>query len=200
MEITKISKIGKQDKFGIFIDGVLKIFLSGQSVLDSDLYVGMPITDTEIEKLNHLSSDDQLYSKALKYISIRLRSEGELKDYLKRKGASQVDQKEIVDKLKDLDLINDERFSEAFIHDKLLRSPASKRKIAVELKKKQIAEDIINKSIGNDQLSDEASLNTLIASKRRQTKYQDDLKLMQYLVRNGFNYGDVKRALKEESL
>ena len=45
-------------------------------------------------------------------------------------------------------------------------------------------------------MSDEDSLNKLIEMKRRQTKYQDDLKLMQYLVRNGFNYSDVKKALK----
>ena len=94
-----------------------------------------------------------------------------------------------------MSLIDDERFVEAFIHDKLLVSPASKRKIAYELKKKHIAEDIISRSLNNDQISDEENLNKLIEIKRRQSKYQDDLKLMQYLVRNGFNYGDVKRAL-----
>ena len=197
MQITRIAKVGKEDKFAVFIDDVLKLFLSGQSILDNELVVGQKIDEAKITKLNLISNEDQLFLKSLKYLNIRLRSEGEIRQYLKGKGADSNQLANIISKLKSLDLVNDERFSAAFIHDKLLSSPASKRKIAYELKKKRIAEDIIEKSLNNEQISDEDSLNKLIEIKRRQPKYQDDLKLMQYLVRNGFNYGDVKRALKE---
>jgi regulatory protein len=199
MRITKIAKIGKEDKFALFIDGVLKLYLSGQSILDLGLVIGQEISEDYITKLNRLSSEDQLYLKALKYLSLRIRSEGEIRLYLKRKQASFEEQKAIVERLKKLDLINDERFATSFIHDKLLASPASKRKVAYELKKKQIAESIIESSLSNDQISDQESLVKLIAIKRRQSKYQDDLKLMQYLVRNGFNYSDVKQALKYDA-
>ncbi len=199
MQITKIAKIGKEDKFAVFVNGVLKIFLSGQSILDSELSVGQEITDEKLEDLTAVASVDQLYLKTLKYLSIRLRSEGEINQYLKRKGASLEQQKTISNRLKAMDLINDERFAEAFIHDKLMLSPSSKRKITYELKKKHLAEDIIKNSLTNDQISDEDNLKKMIALKRRQSKYQDDLKLMQYLVRNGFNYGDVKRAISYEN-
>jgi SOS response regulatory protein OraA/RecX len=36
----------------------------------------------------------------------------------------------------------------------------------------------------------------VIERKRRQTKYQDDTKLMQYLARQGFGYDDIKSALQ----
>lgn len=195
MRITKIAKIGKEDKFAIFIDDTLRLILSGQSVLDHEIMVGQTITDSKISQLSDLANLDQLYLKALKYLSIRLKSEGEIKQYLKRKGASLDQQKNIITRLKKMDLINDQRFAEAFIHDKLMVSPSSRRKIFYELKKKYIAEDIIDSSLKNEQLSDEESLNRLIAIKRRQSKYQDDLVLMQYLVRNGFNYSDVKKAI-----
>lgn len=195
MRVTKIAKIGKEDKFAIFIDGTLRLILSGQSVLDHEIMVGQTITDSKISQLSDLANLDQLYLKALKYLSIRLKSEGEIKQYLKRKGASLDQQKNIITRLKKMDLINDQRFAEAFIHDKLMVSPSSRRKIFYELKKKYIAEDIINSSLKNEQLSDEESLNRLIAIKRRQSKYQDNLVLMQYLVRNGFNYSDVKKAI-----
>lgn len=196
MRITKIAKAGKEDEFAIFVDDILKIFLTGQSVLDNGLAVGQEITDSKVKELNELANFDQLYLKALKYLSLRIRSEGELRQYLKRKGASSDQQKKIIQKLKNLDLINDEQFARAFIHDKLNVTPTSMRKISYELKKKYIAEDIIENSLKNEQISDEESLIKLIKIKRRQSKYQDDLKLMQYLVRNGFNYGDVKHAMK----
>jgi SOS response regulatory protein OraA/RecX len=79
----------------------------------------------------------------------------------------------------------------------MLNSPASKRKITYELRKKQIAEEVIERSLNNDQISDIDSLLKMIEIKRRQTKFHDDLKLMQYLVRIGFNYADVKDALKQ---
>ncbi len=195
MRITRIAKAGKEDKFAVFLDGTLKLFLSGQSILDLGLNVGQEMADEKVQEIKNLSKDDELYLKALKYLSARLRGEDEIRQYLKRKGATPVQQKVIVAKLKKMGLIDDERFVEAFIHDKFLVSPASKRKIAYELKKKHIAEDIISRSLNNDQISDEENLKKLIEIKRRQSKYQDDLKLMQYLVRNGFNYGDVKRAL-----
>ncbi|MEI9913480.1 MAG: RecX family transcriptional regulator [Candidatus Saccharibacteria bacterium] len=198
MQITKIAKIGKEDKFAVFIDDVLKIFLSGQSILDNNLSIGQEITDERVSELTNLSNVDQLFLKALKYISLRIRSEGEVNQYLKRKGASTDQQKAVITRLKKLDLINDEKFTQAFIHDRLMVTPKSKRKISYELKKKFIAENIIENSLSNDLISDEDSLDKLVVIKRKQSKYQDDLKLMQYLVRNGFNYGDVKKALDKD--
>ena len=199
MRVTKITKIGREDKFAIFIDDVLKLFLSGQSILKYELSIGQEITEKEINNLNKLAAEDQIFLKALRYLSARIRSEGEIRQFLKRKGATLDQQKSIISRLKKIDLINDERFSEAFIHDHLLVTPSSKRKIAYELKKKQIAKEIIDSSLNNEQISDEDSLKELIAIKRKQLKYQDDLKLMQYLVRNGFNYGDVKKALEYQN-
>lgn len=171
MRITRIAKAGKEDKFAVFVDGVLKLFLSGQSVLDHGLSPGQAITKEQVADLDRLSNEDLLFLKALRYISLRIRSEGEIKQFLKGKQASLEQQKAILTRLKKLDLVNDEKYTEAFIHDKLLASPASKRKIAYELKKKRIAEDIIERSLNNDQISDEDSLNKLIAIKRRQSKY-----------------------------
>lgn len=195
MKITRIAKVGTEDKFAIFLDGTLKLFLSGQSILKLGLNVGQEMSEAKVKEIKSLSANDELYLKALKYLSVRLRSEDELRQYLKRKEASTDQQKAVVLRLKKMGLIDDEKFVEAFIHDKLLASPASKRKIAYELKKKHIASDIIARSLNNDQISDQENLTKLIEIKRRQTKYQDELKLMQYLVRNGFNYGDVKKAL-----
>ena len=40
-------------------------------------------------------------------------------------------------------------------------------------------------------------LKELIERKRKQTKYKDDLKLMQYLTRQGFSYDHIKTALNK---
>ena len=188
--------MGKEDKFAVFIDDKLNLIISGESLLSSGINVGQKLTDNDLKSIDNLTKTNDLYSRTLKYISLRIKSEGEVKQYLKRKSASDDQIKTIISRLKRLDLINDEMFVRAYIHDRMLQSPSSKRKITFELRKKQIAESVIEQSLKNDQISDIDSLNKLIESKRRQSKYADDLKLMQYLVRVGFNYSDVKEAIK----
>jgi regulatory protein len=200
VKITKIAKMGKEDKFAVFIDDKLKLIINGESLLSSGINVGQNLTESKLSEIDSLTKSNELYSRAIKYISIRMRSEGEVKQYLKRKSATDEQARKVIAKLKALDLINDENYVRAYIHDKLLQSPASKRKLTYEIRKKQIAESVIEQSLKNDQISDIESLNKLIEIKRRQSKYHDDLKLMQYLVRVGFNYSDVKDAIKNHPI
>jgi SOS response regulatory protein OraA/RecX len=56
----------------------------------------------------------------------------------------------------------------------------------------------IEEAVGSQSEDEQSAIKTIIEQKRRQARYQDDLKLMQYLARQGFNYGDIKDALKDE--
>ena len=195
MKVTKIAKIGKQDKFAVFIDDQYLLDLDAEALLNSKLRVNQEISEEEFQDLKTNISYYKLYHLSIKYLSRRLKSEGELRDYLKRKQATPDQIDPIVNRLKDLDLINDQKYAISYIHDRMLLSPISSRKIKLELKKRKIAEDIITNSLRNDQISDVDNLKKLIKIKRKNSRYQDDLKLMQYLVRNGFNYQDVKEVL-----
>ena len=55
----------------------------------------------------------------------------------------------------------------------------------------------IEQAIAGDETDELVLLRQLVAKKRQQTKYRDDnLKLMQYLARQGFNYSDIKAVLE----
>lgn len=196
MEITRISKMGQEDKFAVFVDGILKLVVSGKTVLENGLSVGKKVSSDELSKLEAKSTEDKLNHMALRYISLRLRSEGEVRTYLKRKGADQPTIAALVAKYKELGLIDDEYYAKAFIHDKMLHSAKSRRKLSYELSKRQIAEEMIETSLNEERFNDQESLKKLIVQKRQNPKYKDDLKLMQYLVRAGFSYGDVKDAIR----
>jgi SOS response regulatory protein OraA/RecX len=76
--------------------------------------------------------------------------------------------------------------------------PSSRRKLVADLRKKHIDPDIIESAIGSEKDDERAALKATIERKRRQTKYQNDEKLMQYLARQGFNYQDIKEALRDD--
>lgn len=200
MRITKIVKIGRDDKFAVFVDDKLELTLKAEVILDAGLKPNQIISQDELDEIKNLDKNHKYMNLALSYVSKRLKTESETKNYLKRKGADQDIILKIVKRLKELDLVNDDHYVKSYIHDHLNLSIYSKRKIMYELKKKQIAMDIIERSLNNDQISDIKSLKKIIEQKRQQPKYKDDLKLMQYLVRVGFNYQDVKEVLKISEL
>ena len=84
------------------------------------------------------------------------------------------------------------------MHDQNLRSPTSRTKLIFKLKSKGISKNIIDEYFVNRSEDQVDNLNRLIEIKRRQTKFKDDQKLMAYLIRNGFNYSEVKNALNQE--
>ncbi|HXR50112.1 MAG TPA: regulatory protein RecX, partial [Verrucomicrobiae bacterium] len=143
-----------------------------------------------------LSADDKLYNRTLRYVAVRPRTRWEVATYLERKHASPPLVETILNKLSNINLIDDEKFAEAFVTDRRQLRPTSRRKMIAELRKKHVAGDVIQKVLGQESGEEQTALLTVIERKRRQAKYQDDLKLMQYLARQGFGYDDIKSALQ----
>jgi SOS response regulatory protein OraA/RecX len=54
--------------------------------------------------------------------------------------------------------------------------------------------------LAEDETDERAVLRELIDRKRRQLRYQDNLKLMRYLVGQGFSYDDVKSVLQNQDV
>jgi regulatory protein len=196
MKITSIKHQVKQKKrYSVFVDGKYAFSLSESALLESKLTSGMEISAGQLRELKKLSDDDKLYNRALNYIALRPRSRWEIEFYLQRKKASPALIESILNKLSIIDLIDDEKFAKAFVNDRRLLRPASRRRLINELRKKHVSNEIIEKAIGNESEDEQVALDAVIEKTRRQTKYQDDQKLMQYLARQGFNYGDIKNAL-----
>jgi regulatory protein len=201
MKITKITQQVKQrDRYSVFLDGKYSFSLSEQALLDSKLVSGQELTQEEVTEYKQLSTDDKLYNRVLRWIALRSRSVWETEFYLKRKDADESQIKQIIDKLTQLGLLDDRKFAEAFVHDRRLLRSSSSRKIKLELQKKRVPRDIIDQVLAEDETDTDAMLKDVIVRKRQQSKYRDDeLKLMQYLARQGWGYGDIKQALAELS-
>lgn len=197
MKITSIkSQVKRAGRYSVFIDNQYAFSLSDIALLEAKLSVGQELTPEQANEYKQLSDEDKLYGRALQYIALRPRSEWEIKEYLKRKHASPALIDKILNRLSILGFIDDNKFAQAFVSDKRLLSPASRRKITAELKKKHVAEAVIAEAIGDDPEAEQSALRSVINQKRRQARYKDDLKLMQYLARQGFNYQDIKAAVK----
>jgi SOS response regulatory protein OraA/RecX len=63
-----------------------------------------------------------------------------------------------------------------------------------------VPEEVIQITIQDESTDEQTALRAVIAKAKRQAKYRnDEQKLMQYLARQGFNYGDIKAAIDQDS-
>lgn len=199
MKVTCIKEqFKKSNKYSIFIDGLYALSLNADSLIESKLVQGQQITSKQLADFKRLSTEDELYSQALRYVVVRPRTIWEFEQYLKSHKASNAVVLKITNKLLDLDLISDKKFTTAFIHDQQRLRFSSKRKIIFELKSKHIKDSIIEEIIEKEASSDQIALKEIIAHKRRIARYRDDKKLLQYLANQGFGYNDIKEAFLVE--
>jgi regulatory protein len=199
---VKITSIKQQERlkgrYSIYVDEKYAFSLSADALLEEKLVSGQELDEVQLKAYKKLSADDKAYGLALSYVVRRMRSEWELHDYFRRKGYDPELDEQIMAKLAKLGFVDDAKFAEAWVRNRRLLKATSKRRLAQELKQKRISDEIIDKVLVEDEADERAVLSELVAKKRRQLKYHDNLKLMQYLARQGFSYDDIKHALDEE--
>lgn len=221
MKITKIQQQQRaKDRYSVYVDEKYAFSVNEYQLIELKIHSDDEITQ---ERLDYFATESQFgkaYERTLNYIMIRPRSEKEVRDYLTRtymypKPKSYVDKsgqrhfkKQSVDKeqvqamiarvmerLQNKGHLSDESFAKAWIESRMLHKKPSRRKLEQELMQKGVSQSIIATQLQNFNLNEKGNLLELVKKKRKLIRYQDDTKLIAYLLRQGFNYDDIKDAL-----
>lgn len=201
MKITAIKQqVKRQDRYSIYGDGKYLFSFSETELLNSGIKIGQELDQANLEALKAKAVLDKAYDRSLNLISRRMRSEWELRDYLKRKEYDEGVQDAVVARLEDRGYINDTEFAKRWVENRRLLKAMSKRRLSQELRQKRIKDEIIQLTLDADETDELEVLRDLVERKRKQTKYKEDVKLMQYLARQGFSYDTIKRAMSPGEL
>ena len=211
MKITNISAQAKNpDRVNVSVDGKYRFSLDVYQVVDLGVKVGKEYAEGELAELETESEFGKLYARALEYCLLRPHSVKEVREYLWRKmrttkyksktgemkertGASKENTDRVLARLIEKGYVDDEKFARWWTENRHLKKGASSRKLTAELRAKGVEKGIIDAQLSISLRSDEEELRKVIAKK--QNRYDDPQKLLQYLVRQGFLYDDVKAAL-----
>ncbi|MDB5182146.1 MAG: regulatory protein RecX [Candidatus Saccharibacteria bacterium] len=199
MKITAIKQqVKRQGRYSIFVDEKYAFSLSENALLDQKIRIGLEVSKEELQGFKDASKFDKAYNLTLSYVARRPRSEWELRDYFRRKEIDEEAGELILDRLKNFGYINDAAFARSWVENRRLLKPISRRRLIMELRQKHVADDVVRQVLEEDETTDRDTLRQLVERKRKQSRYQDDQKLMQYLVRQGYGYDDVKSVLKNQ--
>jgi regulatory protein len=147
---------------------------------------------------------------ALRLLKNRLRSAWEIDQALARRGVKDEERLAVIEQLIEIDLINDQRFTEAWVHTRDLLAPRGEFVLQQELTKKGIDRDLIKKVLrerkeladdeSNDQPDEETLARKLLEGKMRAYAHLApevrERRLISLLMRRGFSYDVAKRILK----
>ena len=142
MKIIKYEKKGN-NTYKVYLENNQTITLYEDVIIKNNLLYKKEISESLLETLDIDNSKEDIYNKCVKYISVRIRSIEEIKEYLLRKGISNDLIETTIDKLIKNNLLNNEAFTKAFVHDKLNFTTMGPYKIEQELKKHKIDANII---------------------------------------------------------
>lgn len=198
MKVTDIkAQVKHEGRYSIFVDGRYSFSLSENELLNIGIQIGQDFDEKGLEDLKNKAVEDKAMMRAYDLLARRPRSTWELKDYLKRKDYPSELIDKILNVLSEREYLDDEKFAKAWVENRRLLKKTSQRRLRLELQQKHISPDIIARVLEKDETNEKQVIREVVAKKSTQSRYKDKEKLIAYLLRQGFNYGDIKDVLSE---
>ncbi len=209
MKITSISVQAKnKDRVNVSVDGKYRFSLDVFQLSDLGIKVGQEYDESELNALEEESKFGKAYTRALEYCLMRPHSAKEVRDYLYRKtrdtrtktgntkkGLTPQLTDRVFERLEQKGYIDDDKFARFWVENRNSKKGVSSRKLQAELRSKGVETETIDKVLDETQRDDISELRKVVAKK--QSRYDDEKKLIAYLMRAGFNYDDIRQVLGE---
>jgi regulatory protein len=138
----------------------------------------------------------------LNALAVRAKSRGELAAHLKRRGIPVDAANEVLDRLERSGLINDLDFARAWSTSRMSSKKISKRVLALELRKKEVSDELIAIALEEISSDDEFEAALQLGSRKARSlqNYAEDVRerrITSALARKGYNYSIISRVLRE---
>ena len=135
--------------------------------------------------------DRSPWDRAVKYISYKMRTEKEVRDYLGEDCTE-----EIIGKLKDYKFINDEEYARMFIEDRKRFRPISQKMLGFELKRKGIL-NTEPLSLNSDEDLAKLALEKKLRLWSKLEFPEFKIKAARFLASRGFSWDTIEKTVKK---
>ena len=181
----------------VYLDGRLAFSLEAEVAVEQGLKVGRELAADQIKALTIADSLQRCQLAAEHYLSYRPRSEFELRERLRRRGFDGDSVAMVLSRLRERGLVDDMGFAQFWKDNRESFSPRSQWLTRVELRRKGVAEEIIDQVV--KVINDDSAYRAAI-SKARRLPLSDYAgfrhRLGGYLKRRGFNYGVINHTVE----
>lgn len=197
MQITGIEFQKKHDdRANLYIDGDFYCGVSVELILREQLKKGLEIDEQKLQNLILEDEKKTAFAKVLKYISSTIKTEKQIRDYLKRKEYSLSTIDHVINKLREYNYIDDEQFARSFVLT--YASKYGKLKLISALRSKGVSENVIDNVFSED-LKIESNIMQVAEKylKNKEKSPQTFMKLSRFLFSRGYEFDEINRTVNE---
>ncbi|MBE6144135.1 MAG: hypothetical protein E7169_00980 [Firmicutes bacterium] len=197
MKVEKIKKL-KNGKYKIELDDDYKITTYDDVILKHNLLFNKEIDNDELNEMIKDNEYYDIYNKCIKYISKKLRSEKEIKEYLNKFEIEENTKNKIIKDLKNINMINDYNFMKAYISDRIYLSNDGLDKIKTDLISHNIDISLINDELDKiDKSIIKEKLTKLIIKKVKSNHKNSSYMIRQKIYHDMINLGYSSEMFNE---
>jgi len=197
-KITAITIQKNPNRVNISLDDGFAFGLS--RIVAAWLRLGQELSDEKIAALQTEDAREVALGKALRFLGYRPRSVQEVRENLQKHEIPETVIEEVLKRLQDTNLLNDQQFAQAWVENRSTFRPRSRRALAMELRQKGLDDEVVQDAL--DDNVDENAL-ALEAARKHARKVQHlewpdfRQKLGGFLGRRGFSYAVVAPVLRQ---
>lgn len=192
MVITSVEESkNSKDILLVYIDGSYSFSISREDYISLNLYEEKELTEEDVEYIKITVNVRAAKYAAVKYLSLKRRSSGEVYGKLRREGYDSDVIEKAIEELQDMGYINDRVYARKFVNDRIKLKPKSVRMLKMELQNKGIEDEIIDEVLREVDQDDEEIALRLISKKFGRYDLRDEKvqkKAYTFLCGRGFSY------------
>ncbi len=202
MRITALQpQTNTQDRINLFVDDQFLLGVSALIVLQMGLRVGQELSPDQLEQLSQEEAIQQATNRILNYLSFRPRSREEVRRYLRKKETPPELIDTVIQRLDDLNLINDQSFTEFWVESRERSNPKGAQALKNELRLKGVKRELVDELVSDEQDEDRAlragrKKAALLARQPEMDFKTFRARLGPFLQRRGFSYQVSTRAFR----
>lgn len=187
-------------RYSVFLDGNFAFGIGRDLLLESGIGKGDYLDRLRIDAILASDAIDRAVTVAMRALDQRLQTHRELALRLQRKGFALETTEAALERLTALGYLDDERFAERWIENRLEHRPRGKRLIALELRQKGIDRQIVEETVSGMDIDDRRAALELARKRARNWQSlppdEQQKKLTGLLARRGFDYDTIRSTLK----
>lgn len=214
MKVTKlVSQKRDPDRVNMYVDEEFFCGISLDGIAKFNIYLGKELEENDLEEILFEELKNRFFQRAINYISRAIKTEVQLKRYLKelsfkKKGKwftdiSKESLEEIIndtaERLKEYNYLNDEVFAEEFLQSRMKNKPRGKAVLLSELISKGVNAELAKEKI-EEIVEDEYAMLKRVYEKKYGSEKMSirDSKKIDFLRRKGFSWDLINEFLNNE--
>lgn len=203
MQVTNINYSKSKEVFEVVFEDETKLLLNYNIFEKYKVSVDMDFSEAEILEMKYFSDIERAKSRAINYISGKLKTKYEVRLKLKENDFAEDIIDEVLDILENEEYLNDKIYCEIFIEDKKKLNGYGKNKIKTLLIQKGVSKNIFEDFLDEFEYDEEfdnalkMGIKKLNLLSNEEDNFKKKQKIINYLAYRGFGFDVINDVLRE---